>query len=75
MGRQRNMFQMGKKTNKTEKELNKMEKSNLLDTELKTLVIKMINKLSGKVYELRVNFNRDQKHKNADRKYKKESQK
>ena len=36
-----------KEQNKTsEKELNKMETSNLLDAEFKTLVIRMLNELS-----------------------------
>ena len=46
MRRQRNMAQM-KEHNKTpEKELNKMETSNLLDSEFKTLVIRMLSELS-----------------------------
>ena len=39
-----------------EKELNKMETSNLPDAEFKTLVIRMLDDLSE-------NFNRDRKHK------------
>ena len=41
-----------------EKELNKMEASNLPDAEFKTLVIKMINELRGRGVELRENFNK-----------------
>ena len=52
MRRQRNMSQM-KEQNKTPgKELNKMEISNLLDTEFKTLVIRMLNELRERVDEL-----------------------
>ena len=42
-----------------EKELNKVETNNLLDAEFKTLVIKMLNKLRGKVDELSENFNKE----------------
>ena len=45
MGRQRNMAQM-KEQIKTPEELNKMEISNLLDAEFKTLVIRMFKELS-----------------------------
>ena len=44
MRRQRNMDQMKEENKTPEKELNKMETSNLL--ELKRLVIKMLNELS-----------------------------
>ena len=44
MRRQRNMDQMKEENKTPEKELNKMETSNLL--ELKILVIKMLNELS-----------------------------
>ena len=47
MKRQRNMAQMKEQKNKTpEKELNKMETSKLLDVDFKTLVIRMLKKLS-----------------------------
>ena len=47
-----------KKQNKTlEKELNKMETSNVLDAEFKTLVIRLLSELGGRVYELRENLN------------------
>ena len=51
MRRQRNMLQMKKKNqNKTPvKELKKLETSNLLETEFKTLVIRM---LRGRVNEI-----------------------
>ena len=46
MRRQRNMAQIKKQIKTPEKELNKMEINNLSDTEFKTLVIRMLNKLS-----------------------------
>ena len=47
MRRQRNMVQMKIQTKTSEKELNKMDTSNLLDAEFKTLVIRMLKGLSG----------------------------
>ena len=47
MRRQRNMAQMKEQTKTPEKELNKMEISNLSDAEFKTLVIKMLEELIG----------------------------
>ena len=46
MGRQRNTDQMKEQIKTPEKELNKMEKSNLSDAEFKTLVIRMLRELS-----------------------------
>ena len=46
MRRQRNIAQMTEHNKTPEKELNKMEISNLSDAELKTLFIRMLNKLS-----------------------------
>ena len=46
MRRQRNMAQMKQQNKTTEKELNEVEISNLTDTELKTLVIGMLEKIS-----------------------------
>ena len=46
MRRQRNMSQMKEQNKTPEKELKEMEKSNLLDAELKTVVVRMLNKLS-----------------------------
>ena len=46
MRRQRNISQMKEQDKSPEKELNKMETSNLLDAEFKTLVIRMLNELS-----------------------------
>ena len=45
MRRQRNMSQIKEKNKTPEKELNKMETSNLLDEEFKTLVIRMVDEL------------------------------
>ena len=47
MRRQRNMAQMKEQNKTLEKELNKMEKSNLSDEEFKTLVIRMLKELTG----------------------------
>ena len=51
-----------------------MEKSNLPDAGFKTLVIRMLNELRGRIDELSENINKeiDRKHKNGTRKYKKE---
>ena len=46
MRRQRNMAQMKEQIKTPEKELNKMEISNLKDAEFKTLVIRMLKELS-----------------------------
>ena len=46
MRRQRNMVQMKEQNKTPEKELNKMEISNLSDAEFKTLVIRMLKDLS-----------------------------
>ena len=46
MRRQRNMAQMKEQIKSPEKELNKMEMSNISDTELKTLVVRMLKELS-----------------------------
>ena len=46
MRRQRNMAQMKEQNKHPEKELNKMEISNLLDVDFKTLVIRMLKELS-----------------------------
>ena len=46
MRRQRNMVQMKEQNKTPEKELNKMEISNLSNTEFKTLVIRMLKELS-----------------------------
>ena len=46
MKRQRNIAQMKEQNKSPEKELNKMEISNLSDAEFKTLVIRMLKELS-----------------------------
>ena len=46
MGRQRNMAQIKEQIKTPEKELNKIEISNLSDVEFKTLVIRMLKKLN-----------------------------
>ena len=46
MRRQRNMAQIKKQIKTPEKELNKMEISNLSDAEFKTLVVRMLKELS-----------------------------
>ena len=46
MNRQRNMAQIKEQIKTQEKELNKMEISNLSDAEFKTLVIRMLKELS-----------------------------
>ena len=53
MWRQRNMAQMKEENKTPEKELIKMETSNLPDIEFKTLVIRMLDELRGRVEELR----------------------
>ena len=45
--RQRNMAQVKEQIKTLEKELNKMERSNLSDAEFKTLVIKILKELIG----------------------------
>ena len=47
MRRQRNMAQMKEQNKTSEKELSKMETSNLLDAEFETLVIRMLKAFSG----------------------------
>ena len=56
MRRQRNMAQMKKEHKISHKGATKMETSNLLDAEVKTVVIKMFSELKGKVDKLRENF-------------------
>ena len=52
MGKQRNMPQIKEQEKSPEKELNIIKTSNLPDTEVKTMVIRMLNKLSE-------NFNKE----------------
>ena len=57
MERQRNMSQVKEQNKAPEKELNKMEMSNLPDAEFKMLIIWMLNELRERVDELSENFN------------------
>ena len=68
MRRQRNMSQMREQSKTPERELQKMETSNLLDVEFKTLVIKMLNEL-WRINALNKNFNKEIGNKNGDRIY------
>ena len=53
------MFPMKKENKASEKKkLNKIETSNLPDAEFKTLFIRMLNELRGRVVELSENFNK-----------------
>ena len=52
------MSQMKEENKALEKELNKMETSNLSEAEFKTLVIRMLQELKGRVDELSENFKR-----------------
>ena len=53
-----------------------MKKSNILDAEFKTLVIRMLRELKGRVHELSENFNKEREkkkiHKNRDGKHNRE---
>ena len=53
------MSQMNAYNKTSEKELNKIETSNLLDAEFKTLVIRMLDELRGKVDEFSDKFNKE----------------
>ena len=55
----RNMSQMKEQNKALEKELNKIETSNLPDAELKTLIIRMLSELRGRVDELSEKFNNE----------------
>ena len=55
-----------------EKELNKIEASNLQDAEFKMLFIKTLNELRGRIDEFRENFNKEIEIKNGDGKHKRE---
>ena len=59
MRRQRNKAQMKEHIKTLEKELNKRKISNLPDAEFKTLVIRMLNELKGRLEELGENFNKE----------------
>ena len=53
------MAQMREQIKTPEKELNKMEISKLLDAEFKTLVIRMLNELKGRVNEISGSFSKE----------------
>ena len=55
MRRQRNMAQMKEQNKTPEKELNKMEISNLSDAEFKTLLIRMLKELSEDLNSIKKN--------------------
>ena len=57
MRRQRNISHIKEQNKTPEEELNKIKTSNLLDAQSKTLVIRMLRKLRGRVEELRENLN------------------
>ena len=72
MRKQRNMSPMTEQNKTLEKALNKMETSNVLDEEFKTLIIRMLNEVTGRVSENGELQQRGRKHKIRDRKHKKE---
>ena len=53
MRRQRNMVQMNEQNKTLEKELNKMEISNLADAKFKTLDIRILKELIGYFYSIK----------------------
>ena len=53
MRRQRNMAQMKEQIKTSEKELNKMELSNLSDAEFKTRIVRMLKELSEDLYSIK----------------------
>ena len=56
MKRQNNMSHSKEQNKAPEKEFTKMEISKILDAEFKTLVIRMLKELRGRVDELSENF-------------------
>ena len=60
MRRQRSMAQMKEQINTPEKELNKMEISNLSDVEFKTLVIRMLKELTGYCNSIKKDLRRNE---------------
>ena len=66
--RQRNTSHIKEQNRILEKELNRIETSNVPDTEFKTLVIRVLNNLSE-------NFNKKTGNKSRDRKQRRTSQK
>ena len=59
MRRQRNMSQMKGQNKIPEKEVNKIEASNLPEAEFKTLVIQILNEFRGREDELIENFDEE----------------
>ena len=57
------MDQMKEQNKTPEKELNKMEISNLLDAEFKTLVIRMLKELSENLNNIRRSSQKQEQHK------------
>ena len=57
MRRQKNMAQMKEQNKTLEKELNKLETSNLLDARFKTLVIRMPSEFKERIDKISENFN------------------
>ena len=66
--RQRNTYRIKEQNRILEKELKRIETSNVPDTEFKTLVIRVLNNLSE-------NFNKKTGNKSRDRKQRRTSQK
>ena len=64
MKRQRNTAQMKEQIKTTEKELNKMEISNLSNTEFKTLVIRMLKELSEDLNSIKTDIVRNEGYSN-----------
>ena len=64
MRRQRNMTQMKEQIKTPEKELNKMEISNLSDAEFKTLVVRMLRELSEDFKSIKKDLVRNEGHAN-----------
>ena len=59
MRKQRYMFQMKEQNKTTEKEINKMETSNLPDTEFRAPVIRICNEFKGRIDELSENIHKE----------------
>ena len=59
MKKQGNILQIKKQNKTPQKELNKMEISNLLDAEFKTLIIRILNEPWEKINELSENLNKE----------------
>ena len=62
MRRQKSMAQMKEQINSPEKEINKMEISNLSDAEFRTLVISMFNELSENIYNIKKSSQKQRTH-------------